>query len=139
MSWSPPSQMVYYHLSPFNIITILWTIFPILYMKSLWLIYFITGSLCLLIPFTYFAHRPPAQQPPVCSLYLWICFCFVCLFCFLYSTYKWDHVVFVSLSVWLIPLSMIPSRSIHVVAKVRFHSFFYGWVVFLSIYLLMNI
>ena len=34
-----------YHLSPYKLITILLTIFPLLYFSSLWLIYFITGSL----------------------------------------------------------------------------------------------
>ena len=34
------------------------TVFPVLYIVSLWLIYFITGSLYLLILFTYFA--PPS-------------------------------------------------------------------------------
>ena len=46
------------HLSPYNIITTLLTIFPMMYFSSLWLIYFITGSLWLLIPFNYFAYSP---------------------------------------------------------------------------------
>ena len=39
-------------------------------------------------------------QPCVCSLYLWVCFCFVTFVCFVFldSTYKWDHTVFVFLS-----------------------------------------
>lgn len=39
---------------------------------------FITGSLYLLTPFTYFAHPrlPPVCQPVVSSLYLWVCFYF---------------------------------------------------------------
>ena len=39
-----------------------WTIFFMLYLTLLWLIYFIIGSLYLLIPFIYFT-----QHPPVCS------------------------------------------------------------------------
>ena len=109
-----------YHLSPFKVITTLLTIFPILYITSPWLIYFITGSLCLLIPFTYFTHPPIPCQPPVCSLYLWVCFCFVMFICFLDSTCKWNHAVFVFL--WLNSLSIIPSKSIHVVTNERFHS-----------------
>ena len=59
-------------------------------------------------------HSPPLWQPPVCSLYLWVSFCFVMfvhLFCFLDSTYKWSHTVFGFL--WLISLSIIPSMSIY--------------------------
>lgn len=71
-----------HHPSP-NIIIILLSRFPMMYFSSLWLIYFITGIWYLLIPFTYFAHPPPILpmppsalwQPPVCSPYLWICFC----------------------------------------------------------------
>lgn len=37
-----------------KVVTILLTIFPLLYFSSLWLIYFITGSLYLLSPFIYF-------------------------------------------------------------------------------------
>ena len=39
-----------YHLAPYKVIIILLTIFPMLYITSLQLIYFITGSLYLLIP-----------------------------------------------------------------------------------------
>ena len=48
------------------------------------------------------------------SLHLWAWF-------LLDSTYKWNHTVFLSL--WLISLSIMLSRSIHVVTMVRFHSF----------------
>ena len=94
-----------------NILTILTNIIPMI-------IYFITGSLCLLILFTYFTHPPPYPlwQPSVCSLYLWVCFCFIMvlhLFCFLDSQCKKNHMIFVF--VWLISLSIITSRSIHVI------------------------
>ena len=41
----------------------------------------ILGCLYLPLPFKYFAHSSPLHlwQPPVCSLYLRVCFCF-CLF-----------------------------------------------------------
>ena len=64
----------------------------------------------------------PSWQPPVCSLYLWVCFCFILfvpLFCFLDSTYKWN-MVFVFL--WLI--SLIPARSIHVATDGKISFFF---------------
>ena len=43
--------------------------------------FILTGSLYFLIPFTHFVHLsklPPFCQPPICSLYLWVCF--VCPF-----------------------------------------------------------
>ena len=63
-------------------------------------IYFVTGYLYLLISATYFTrHPPPPQQPPVCSLYLWVCFYVVTLvhlFCFfLDATGTWNHMAFV--------------------------------------------
>ena len=42
-------------------------------------------------------HFTSPWQLPVCSLYLWLCFClvtFVRLFCFLGFAYKWDHFKF---------------------------------------------
>ena len=53
-----------YHLSPCQVIKVLLTIFPMLYFLSLWSIYFITGSLYLLITFAYFIYPPilPAKD-----------------------------------------------------------------------------
>ena len=68
--------------------------------------------------FTHFPTLSPLWRPPVCSLYLWICFCFIIfvhLACFSDFTYKWNHMIFVFL--WFISLSIIPSRSIHVVTN----------------------
>ena len=55
---------------------------------------------------------------------------FICLFtCYaFYSTYKWNHTVFVFHC--LTPLSKIPSQSIHVVEMARFHSVL--WLIVLS-------
>ena len=70
-----------YHVWQCTVITILLVVFPVRYFASLWLICLITGSLHLLLPFTYFTHfpTPPLGQPPVCSLSSWLCFCFVLL------------------------------------------------------------
>ena len=64
--------------------------------------------------------RLPLRWPPVCCLYLWVCFCFVCsfasfcrcfgtlLFCILQmGGFLW----FLSFSTWLTPLSIILSKS----------------------------
>ena len=42
----------------------------------LWLFYFLTGSLYLLISLTFHSCPHPHWQPPIYSLYLWPCFCF---------------------------------------------------------------
>ena len=44
----------------------------------------------------------------------------------------WEHAIFVFL--WFISLSIIPSKSIHVVANGRISFFSYGWVIFHCIY-----
>ena len=76
------------------------TIIPLWYITSP--TYFITGSVCLLICPVYFPHRqaPTLLATTVCTLYLWICFCFVVfihLLCFLDPIYKWNHMGFVFL------------------------------------------
>ena len=60
------------------------------------------------------------------------CPSFTSLFYFLDSTYHWYHIVLVFF--WLIVLSVIPSRFIHVIADGKISFFFYGWVVFRCIY-----
>ena len=74
----------------------------------------------------------------VCSLHLGICFFFVVLFTSLLylldSTYERYLIQYFSFSVWLISLSMISSKSIHVATNgKREFIFFYGWVVFLCV------
>ena len=115
-------------ISDFQITTVLSTIVTMLYVTSLKLIYFITGSLCLLIPTLILPtpHRPSLATTklfPV-SFLLWF-FWFhkqmgsygVCLF-----------------SIWLILLSTIASRSVHVVTDDKISSF-YGWVIFHFLYI----
>ena len=92
----------------------------------LWLIYFVTENLYLnLHLFPSSAHFLSFWLPPICTLNLWLCFClvmFVDLLCFSNSTYKWNHIVFVFL--WLISLSTISSKSIHVVTNGNISFFF---------------
>ena len=82
---------------------------------------FVTGTVYLLISLTCFSHPPPPSlwQPPVFSLYLWLCFCFVLfvhLFWFL-DLHISEIIQYLPFSVWFISLSIIPSRSIRVVAN----------------------
>ena len=93
---------------------------------SSWLIYFKTRSLHLLTSFTHSADLPIPFPSCSCQSLLCIyelgfycCFVLFCWFWFLDSTYKWNHMVFVFL-VWLISLSIMPSRSIHVLQMARF-------------------
>ena len=104
-------------LSNFKICNIILTIVTKLYIISPWSTYSITGSLYLFTFFTHFTHpiTLPLWQPPISFLYLWTCFC---LFSFSDSTYKWVHAVFVFL--WLISLSLMSSKYMHVNGKISF-------------------
>ena len=104
-----------------------------LYITFMWLIYFITGSLYLLISLTYFSHPPhppPLWQPPVSSLYLWVYS--VLLHLFISCVFQIPHISeiiwYFSFSVWLISFSIIPTRSIHVVANGKI-LFFFLWLI----------
>ena len=78
-------------------------------------IYFITGGLHLLTHFACIFHPPTP-----CSAAVGVVFV-------LGFTYKWDHMMLVFL--WLISLSLIPSRSTHVEWQ-EFLLFFNDWIVF---------
>ena len=97
-----------YSLSSFQMCgTVSLTIFTMLYVTSLWLIYFIT-EICTFTLFTNFLPSPLATTNLVSvSINSF-------LFYFLDSTYNWDHTVFVF--VCLMYFRMIPSGIIHVVA-----------------------
>ena len=56
----------------------------------------------------------------VCSLYLWLCFCLVMFVLLFFS----EIIQYLSFSVWPISLSIILSKSIHVVTDGRFYSFY---------------
>ena len=92
---------------------VLLTLVTMLYITSPWLIYFITGSLYLLTPFTHFIHHP---CPPTSGNHESV----LCIYepdvllLFLDFMYKWDHMVFyLSFSVWPMSLSIMPSRFIY--------------------------
>ena len=63
----------------------------------------------------------------ICSLYLWICLCFVCsliLWIFIFLSFLGSTYEYLSFFVWLISLFIIPSRSIYVVTNGRISFFF---------------
>lgn len=60
--------------------------------------------------------RPPPLWPsPARPLWSWVRFWLVCSFCSSESTCKWNHVV--PLLLWLIPLGIMTSRSVRVIAN----------------------
>ena len=68
------------------------------------------------------------RWPGVCSLYVWVCFCFLSFVFFLDSSYQWNCMAFVS--VWLISLSIIPSMSTHIVTNSKSSFFFKCCIIF---------
>ena len=72
-----------YHLSPYKDIISLLTVSPMLYIPYSWFIYFVTGSLYLLVSLNYFSHLPTPLlwYPP---LYLWLCLHFVVVVAFVF-------------------------------------------------------
>ena len=113
------------YLPPYKVIMILLTIFLLLYITSLRLIYFITEVLYFLIPFIYFIQlpTPPLWQPFICSLYLRVCFHFVFFVLFLYFPHISEIIEYLYFSAWFISLRIIHSSSISVFTSGK-NSFF---------------
>ena len=76
------------HLLPCKDVTILLTIFLMLYIPSLRFIYFVAGSLCVLIPFTYFTPVPTPLLSGNHQFVLCVYEAVSLLFCFLDSPNK---------------------------------------------------
>lgn len=75
-------------------------------------------------PLTQSLDSPPIGQPARCSLELWDCFRFVCVDFVPQSPHRSEVMWYVSFSVWLISLGIMPARSIRVVANGRISSSF---------------
>ena len=111
---------------------------PTLYMASRWRLYLGTGSARLLTALTVSLALPPSSPlAPSSSLYLWVCFSFamfvhlrfLCWFFFFFRfciLHISEIIQYLSFSLWLISLSIIPSMLLQMS---RFHTF-YGWVIF---------
>lgn len=86
--WSPPKS--HYHLSSYKALANTADLFPLLYLHPREFIYSVTLKFFFFICLTDLTYLPlpqPLWQPPVFSLFLWLCF--VCSFIlFLDSTYK---------------------------------------------------
>ena len=87
-------------LFPYGIITILLTIFLMLYITFSWLTYFIAVNSYFLISIAYFTHSAPSSGSPslasVCKTLF--TFCFVGSFVLYFRPHKWDHLIFVFVS-----------------------------------------
>ena len=59
--------------------------------------------------------------------------------CIFYIPHISDITQYLSFSVWLISLSIMPSKSIHVAANGKMSFFFYDWVVFHCMYVYTHI
>ena len=84
----------------------------------------VVSSLTKCVPLITFLQLPLPTPPliitnPISFSMSLVFFCFL-LFVILDYTYKWHHTVFVFL--WLISLSIMPSKSIHVVTNDRISS-----------------
>ena len=110
------------HLAPHTVNTIVLTCISYALLTSLWL-FCHYWCVCFLVPVP-LSPSPPTPpllwQPPVLSLYLWVCFNFVHLFCSLDSTCKWNHIF---VFVWLISLSTCPLGPSMMSQMVRYQSF----------------
>ena len=98
---------------------------PVTYLLQNWK--FLSRCLSPILP----TPSPTLWQPSIFPLYLWVLFSL--FICFVDSTYKWNYMVFVFL--WVISLSIILSRSIHVAANGKISFFFTaGWysIVFIT-------
>ena len=105
-----------------------------LYIKSLVLIYLVTGSFNILTTFFQFSFTRFSESDNHKS-YLFFCelsFSFFSLF--LNSSYKWDHTVFVFL--WLFSLNIMLSRSIlwyrpsHIKRWMLLHHIVSQWILY---------
>ena len=126
--WNDHHDKYSNHLSPYEFIIISLTIFLVMYITFLWLIYFITRGL-FLIPFTCLTF--PTQPPLLATIHLFsvslnlFSHCFVCFSKF--HIWVKSHDIWL----WLISLSIIPTRSIQVTTngKISFLFFLNGWVI----------
>ena len=95
--WNDDHNKSSNHLSLYKVITILLTVFLMLYITSLWLIYFVTGGLYFFIPFTYFT------PPPLSLLATTLLFSVsVSLFSFCFVRFVYQNPQYLSIYIYII-------------------------------------
>ena len=108
MKWNDHHDKFSNHLFPHKVVVLLLTIFLMLYIISLWLIYYVTGGLYLLIPSNYFAHFITLSLTSIHFFLSMSLFSFFFLFFFILHI-SGEHAMFVF--PWVISISIISSRS----------------------------
>lgn len=106
--------------------TVLLTIFPCV--RSLLLSFFVAGTSCLLLVFTYFT-RAPHNPCFLATTNLFFVSMSVSVL-FVSIPHISDVMQYLFFSVWLILVSVTLSRSIHVISNSKILFFFYGWEIF---------
>ena len=135
-----------FNLSPWKVAIILLTLFSLHYITlhpcdlfCYWK--FIPLNPCNLFPLN--PHFSPLWQPPIYSLFLWVCFCFVMVvfvrfvfcvfifllfvfFCFVMFVFQISHIneVMVFVFLWVISFSIIVFMDIHIITKGKISLFF---------------
>ena len=115
------------HLTPYIVIRLLLTIFPMLYFTSLWLFCNQFVLLDLFTFFTQFLNSSTLWQPSVYSLYLWVCFYSACSFILFLPP---PHTHITKVTGICLPLSGLfhsvqyPLGPFMLLLIARFHSFF---------------
>ena len=129
-----------YFLNNFQLCNIvLLAIVTMLCISSSWLTHFIIRSLYFLT-FIYLAQplTPHLWQPPLLSLHLWANLSWWRGCCFVFFFLEILHISkimqYLSFSVWLISVSVMPSGSIHVIACGKMLFFFTAENILLYIY-----
>ena len=114
-----------YSLSNLHVYNTVWlTTVTMLYIRSLGCIQFVTGSLYPLTSISPFCPPTgPNKHHSTLFLCIWIssffCYFLLAFFFFLEIPHIREIIQYLSFFVWLISLSMMPSRSVHVVTKDR--------------------
>ena len=96
---------------PLGLITRYWIYCPVLHSRNLLFVHYIHNSLHLGTPNSQICPSP--SQPQICSLCVWVFFCFIDKFIgvIIYIPHISDTIGYLSFSFWL--TSMTISRSIH--------------------------
>ena len=111
-------------LSPYKVITILLTIFPMLYISSSWLNFFCNWKFAPLNLPHISPHLPPMAATCLFSVSISLfLFCYVSSFVLFLRFHIYVKLWYLSFSVWLILLSMIPLGPFTLSQMVIFHSF----------------
>ena len=125
MLWNGHHKKSDNHLFPYSVVAIFLTLFLMLYIASLWLIYFITRSFELSIPVTCFkSPSPPLWHFKTVPLYFVSMFLFSFFFVFFRIPHISEIMQYLSFSIWHFLDSSMSLK------MARFRFLIYHWVIF---------